>query len=226
MIQITEKLLPTKTKRRSGQKLAGVRFLVLHDTGNDGSTATGNVNYFTNSANDMQASAHFFVDDKNIICCIPETEKAWHVNYDLPRDNNAYGKDANDWALSIELCWSSKKLIDNIKSYNNYVDLAAYICKKYNLDPDKDIVSHAWLDPARRTDPISALKLIGKDWNTLLKDIAAKIKPAVSPTPVKKDFNDLIIKIEEVEKLSQANDEKIKSLWQEIKAALRSVNNN
>lgn len=222
MLQILEKLLPIKSLRRSGQKLLGVRFLVLHDTGNDSSTADGNVSYFIRSANEMQASAHYFVDDKQIINCIPESEKAWHVRYDLERDNKAYGDDANDRALSIELCWSSKKTIDNEKAYQNYVDLAADICKRYKLDPYKDIVSHAWLDPNRRTDPISALKLMGKTWQQLLGDIAGQLNLTELVAPISpKRYADLIKEIQENK--VKNNSEKTNLLLEKLEKLLSSL---
>lgn len=183
MPEITQKLIPVPSQRRSGQKLLGVRFIVAHDTGNDGSTAAGNASYFTTSANDMQASAHYFVDDKQIICVVPETEKAWHVRYDVPKDNQLYGKDANDWALGIELCFSSKETIDNEKSYQNYVGLMASLCKKYGLDPAKDIVAHGTLDPARRTDPINAFNVIGKTWDGFIAAVVGAMSPVTPPTP-------------------------------------------
>ena len=118
MLTITEDFIPVKTKRRSGQSLLGVAFLVSHDTGNDGSTAQENVNYYINSDNAESASAHFFVDDKKIICCIPEGEKAWHVRYNVPIDNDLYGRDANDWSIGIELCFDSQNsVINNLKAY-------------------------------------------------------------------------------------------------------------
>ena len=49
----------------------GVRFIVAHDTGNPGSTAAANVKYYERSRNEMSASAHIFVDDKEIVECIP-----------------------------------------------------------------------------------------------------------------------------------------------------------
>lgn len=45
------------------------------------------------------ASAHFFVDDKECIICVPLDEKAWHVLYDTPTDNYYFGDDANDAAF-------------------------------------------------------------------------------------------------------------------------------
>ena len=49
------------------------------------------------------ASAHIFVDDKECIVCIPVTEKAWHVLYNTPTDNQWYNADANnDVAFGVE----------------------------------------------------------------------------------------------------------------------------
>jgi hypothetical protein len=48
-----------------------VRFVVAHDNGNPGSTAAGNVKYYENSRNEKSASAHLFVDDQEILECIP-----------------------------------------------------------------------------------------------------------------------------------------------------------
>ena len=77
-------------------------FAVYHDTGNPGSTAQQNVDYYKNTYDidwATTASAHFFVDDKECIICVPLDEKAWHVIYDTPTDNYYFGDDANDAAL-------------------------------------------------------------------------------------------------------------------------------
>jgi len=169
MIPIVTKLLPI-SKRRSGQKLLGVSYLCSHDTGNPGSTASGNANYFFNSANEMKASAHYFVDDKNIIQIIPDSEKAWHVRYVSPKDNEIYGKDFNDWAIGIELCYGGQ--VNNQKAYQNYVELHAYLCQKYNLIPEKHIVGHYTLDPGRRNDPLNAFTFLNKTWIGFIFDVS------------------------------------------------------
>ena len=160
------------TSRRSGAKLKSVRRLTAHDTGNPGSTAIQNVSYYIRSANEMSASAHIFVDDKEIICCIPLDEKAWGVRYNCTQDNILFGDDANDVSIQIELCYGGR--IDNQKAYKNYVELMAFLCRQYSLNPLKNIDGHFQLDPARRTDPIGGLKEVGKDWDSFLKDVNNK----------------------------------------------------
>lgn len=163
--------LPNFTKRRSGTKIKGVKFLVAHDTGNPNSTAQGNVNYYKSSANTMSASAHVFIDEKDIIICVPILERAWHVLYNTTVDNKMFNADANDYAIGVELCYFPSDKNRSIKSYEKYVWYMAYLCHLYNLNPLKQIVGHHILDPGRKTDPVNALKHIGKSYNDLLNDI-------------------------------------------------------
>lgn len=164
-------LLPTKTKRRSGLKIKGVKFIVCHDTGNPNSTAQGNVNYYKNSANEMSASAHVFVDDKDIISCIPATERAWHVLYNVTTDNTMFGYDANDYAIGVELCYFPKDAVRSIKAYNSYVRYIAGLCKIFTLNPAIHLVGHFHLDPARKTDPMNAFKVLKKTWGNFIDDV-------------------------------------------------------
>ncbi len=191
--QVKQDYIARGTKRRSGLPIGKVAFLVAHDTGNDGSTAQNNVDYYKRSANEMSASAHTFIDDKNIIECVPITEKAWHVRYDVQGDNKEYGDDANDVAIGIELCFHSKnEKVNNLEAYKRYVWYMADLCNKFGLNPLEDIIGHSKLDPARKTDPENALKHIGKDFDDLVLDVnkelakireANKPKPETKPTP-------------------------------------------
>lgn len=173
--QIKQDFLPINTKRRSGKKISKVRFLVAHDTGNPNSTAKGNVTYYKNSANNESASAHIFVDDKEIIECIPAfkiPEKAWHVLYNKPKDNQLFGYDSNDVAIGVELAYSvNGGKINNEESYKKYVWVLAYLCYFYELNPLKHITGHHILDPQRKTDPVNALSKMGKTYDGLLKDV-------------------------------------------------------
>lgn len=179
MLTIIQKYLPSPSLRRSGLPIspAGIRFIVCHDTANDGTSALTNVNYYIQSANEMQASAHSFVDASGVIECIPQTEKAWHVQYGVPVDNKMFGFDANDDAVGVELCYSTKGLFDSKMAYQNYVDYIRSLCVKYNLDPRTKLVAHGTLDPARRTDPFNAFGKIGKTWQDFIEDVASTVTP-------------------------------------------------
>lgn len=197
--------LPKGTNRRSGIKAAKIRFIVLHDVGNDGynkktgrrngTTARGNINYYKNSPN-ISASAHTFIDDAEILECIPAvtaaTEKAWHVLYNKTVDNQMYGDDANDAAIGVELCYFPEDKARSQKAYDKYVWYCAYLAYYFKLDPTKCFVGHETLDPGRKTDPSNGLKWIGKTTAQCIKDIITEYneclgkssttpKPAASP---------------------------------------------
>jgi N-acetylmuramoyl-L-alanine amidase len=173
---IVSKYLTVPSKRRSGKIISKVVFIVAHDTGNPNSTAKNNVNYYENSRDEMSASAHLFVDDKEIIECVPALtgtpEKAWHVFYNVTTDNQLYGVNANDAAIGVEYCYGSK--INADEAYKRYVWVLAFICWKFNLDPQKAITGHCFLDPTRKTDPVTGLMQSRRTYEQLLRDVVAE----------------------------------------------------
>lgn len=179
---IEKKYLTKPSKRRSGIAMPKVKFLVAHDTGNPGSTALQNVTYYENSRDQMSASAHIFVDDRQIIECVPflldKPEKAWHVIYDVETDNKLFGDDANDAAGGIELCFG--KHINTLEAYKRFVWVVAYACHVHAIDPRKMITAHYILDPKRKTDPQGSFKLVGKTMLNFLDDVVKETKDCLS----------------------------------------------
>jgi N-acetylmuramoyl-L-alanine amidase len=160
-------------------------FSVVHDTGNKNSTAKNNrdylnrkykiikgVRYESNGKTPFRvASAHVFIDDKEILVTVPLDEKAWHVLYDIKLDNQIFGDDANDVATGIELCF-----FDDIsrtkKAYERFVWFNAYLANLYGWkDISRRFVGHDFLDPKRKVDPMSAFKLLGKSYDEFLDDV-------------------------------------------------------
>lgn len=189
--EITQHWLPAPSKRRSKIPADKIRFLVAHDTGNPGSTAAGNVKYYERSCQEQSASAHLFVDDKQIIECVPaltaRPEKAWHVRYNCPGkvDLQRYKTYANNAAIGVEYCYGANIKAD--EAYKRYVWVLAYACWKFHLDPAHDIIGHHLLDPSRKSDPVSGLAKSGRSYAQLLRDVAdalARYTGVVVPTPV------------------------------------------
>ena len=178
MLTIKEQYIKSGTQRRSGIKMKKVTFFVDHDTGNPGSTAQNNADYYCRTCDEMSASAHAFIDDKVVILCVPcykgNKEKAWHVRYDKPQDNAIYGVDANDEALGFELCYFPGDVARCKKAYENYIEFAAMMCIEHGVSATKRS-GHFELDPERRSDPNNALKYIGKTYADMQKDIAKKV---------------------------------------------------
>jgi len=76
-MQITEMLLTNPTAR-PGTKIVP-KGLVIHWTANErkGADAVANRNYFNKPT--TEASAHYIVDDWQIVRCLPEIEMGYHV---------------------------------------------------------------------------------------------------------------------------------------------------
>lgn len=72
-----------RAARTGGKRaLSGVTAIVFHYTGNSGSTASalGNARYFARGCDGRAASAHYVVDEKNIVYeCVPLDTVAWAV---------------------------------------------------------------------------------------------------------------------------------------------------
>lgn len=178
--KIAQRYLTKPSKRRSGSPMSpGVKFMVAHDTGNPGSSASANVRYYERSRDEKSASAHLFVDDREIIECIPALtfnppEKAWHVLYSVPVDDQLYGHNANDAAIGVEYCYGGN--IDADEAYRKYIWVFAYACHRFGLDPKTSVVGHFFLDPQRRSDPVTGLAHSRRTYEQLLRDVVTEFE--------------------------------------------------
>lgn len=192
---IRAKHLPVPSRRRPGTPCDTIRFIVVHDTGNPGSSANGNVDFYINTSHTVEkkASAHLFVDDKEIIECIPALmgtpEKAWHVLYNRPKDNELFGADANDAAIGVEYCYGGR--IDADKAYQKYVWVIAKLCFAFNLDPSRSVVGHFFLDPQRKTDPVTGLLQSRRTYEQLLVDIVNEFKACTGAQDTVLNYNEI-----------------------------------
>ena len=181
----TAKYIPKPSRRRSGLLTNKIRFLVAHDTGNPASTAAQNVKYYIDTCNSIPrektASAHIFVDDKEILECVPAitatAEKAWHVLYSMPKDNELFNVNANDAAIGVEYCYGGN--IDADKAYEKFVWVLAKLCYEFKLNPSKDIVGHFFLDPKRKTDPVTGLAHSRRTYEMLLRDVVTEFNECI-----------------------------------------------
>lgn len=186
---VISKYLPVPSRRRAGTPIQKVRFLVAHDTGNPGSTAANNIQFYINTSHTVEpaktASAHLFVDDKEILECVPAltaaAEKAFHVLKKVTKDNELYGINANDGAIGVEYCYGGA--INADKAYEKFVWVLAKLCFVYKLNPAKDIVGHFFLDPARKTDPVTGLARSRRTYEQLLRDVATEFEICTGNTP-------------------------------------------
>lgn len=91
----------SKTRR----KTSDVKYLVVHYTANNGDTARNNCTYY--HENVVKASAHFFVDDREVCCSVPWDYVAWHCGgqkYPYSSGGAVHGLCTNKNSIGIEMC--------------------------------------------------------------------------------------------------------------------------
>lgn len=76
-----------------------IKYIVIHYTANNGDTAEGNVRYFHNNRN-LQASAHYFVDENSICQAVKESDTAYHCG----GKSYVHKECRNANAIGIEMC--------------------------------------------------------------------------------------------------------------------------
>lgn len=142
----------TTDRRRHGD--GRVRAVVIHATAGSSSAGAMSVLFA------HRASWHWLVPDENepehgrgVWACVPERRAAWHVRPTCSHpDVNGGRRHVNAWSLGIEVV-NSQQGSDAFSDWQveQTAALVRYAWSKY---PDLvDVVSHAKLDPERRTDP-------------------------------------------------------------------------
>ncbi|WP_276907197.1 peptidoglycan recognition family protein [Peptoniphilus duerdenii] len=135
------KYKPIKNQRQIGKRrrLLDIKYLVIHDTGNTARGADAEAHFRYLQTATRYGSAHYYLDDKQIIQTIGDSLVAWSIGDKWGYGNNPNRiKDAlNSNSLSIELCINSD--IDKVKAYKNLVELTKNLMKKFNIPPDRVI---------------------------------------------------------------------------------------
>ncbi len=132
-MKIQQMFLTPNEYSRPGFKLKKVTAIAVHYVGNAGSSAKANRNYFENlkDTKDRKVSSHFIVGlSGEIIQCIPPDEWSYCTNQ------------ANGYSISIECCHPDSTGKFNAATEKSLAELCAYLCKKFGLDPEKDIIRH------------------------------------------------------------------------------------
>lgn len=129
---IVQDILPVNEYSRPGIALSEVNGVVVHYTGNPGTTAEQNRSYYKNLAETKEtyASSHFVIGmDGKIIQCVPLDEIAYCSNQ------------RNDDTISIECCHSDDTGQFSQDTLDALLQLLNWLIKTYELSRD-DILRH------------------------------------------------------------------------------------
>ncbi len=144
---------------RTGVILTEVKDIVIHYTGNPGSTAQNNRDYFNKPS--TQVSSHFVIGiNGEIIQCIPLDEKSAATNH------------RNKDTISIEVCHEDESGAFSEAAYSSLVKLTAWLCTNSDLD-EKDIIRH--YDVTGKECPLYYVHNEDK-WEQFKADVKEEIK--------------------------------------------------
>lgn len=162
---VTRDLLTVNEWSRPGDPLKKVRGVVLHYVGNPGTSARANRNYFDSLASGelgVYASSHFIVGlEGEVIQCVPMTEIAYASNT------------RNEDTISVEVCHPDESGEYSPASYARAVELTAWLCREFRLDPAEDVIRH--YDVTGKLCPLYYVEH-PEAWEALLRDVAAEME--------------------------------------------------
>lgn len=145
---VDKRLIKYNHSSRNGY---GVRYIVVHDTGNrrKGASALNHYHYF-NGGNRL-ASAHYFVDDQGIVQTVEDYRSAWHCGDGRGR----YGI-TNRNSIGIEMCVNEDSDFEVTKEKT--LELIRFLLDVHGLPKDR-VVRH-W-NASRKRCPAS---MAANDW--------------------------------------------------------------
>ena len=141
MLSIEKNFLTSRRNRpalrnRNWYRIRELKGIVVHWTANEGRGANAiRTRHYFNTA-DRYASAHYIVDDKSIVQCLPDHEVGYHVG---GRYYKAKGKEIkgntnltpNYFLIGVEMCVNIDG--DWNKTYQKTVELIQHLLNKYNF---------------------------------------------------------------------------------------------
>lgn len=116
-----------------------VQYIVIHYTANNGDTAENNIRYFKSAY--RGASAHYFVDEKEIWRSVADEDIAWHCG--AKKYRHALCRNSN--SIGIEMCSrrdSKGKYYIKPETVENTIELTKKLMKQYGVPADRVLRHH------------------------------------------------------------------------------------
>ena len=157
---VDQQIIPVNGAARRGETMRRVTDIAIHYVGNPGTSAQANRNYFAQP--DTQVSAHFLIGlEGEIIQCIPLTEIAYASNI------------RNEDTVAIEVCHPDETGAFSPAAYQQVVELTAWLCRTFDLDPDTDVIRH--YDVTEKLCPLYYVEHPDA-WDAFRADVAAEME--------------------------------------------------
>lgn len=166
---------PITNTRQIGRKrtLNEIKFIVIHYTGNYNAGADAEAHYKYLQRATRYGSAHYYVDDRQIIQTIGDSGVAWSVG-----DNQGHGRYLNGCtnanSISIEMCVNADA--DQKKTYKNVLELTKNLMCKFKV-PVERVCRH--YDVSRKDCPHNFRANNWAQWWQFKEEIKAPIEWAI-----------------------------------------------
>lgn len=189
-----------QSKHSSSREGRGVQYLVLHTTESPVkpkvSTQQNTLDYLVENA--LKVSAHDYLaqfpdGSIRLYNMVPYSRAAHHAGADSARLPNGYaGAEVNRRTIGIEVYRRVDKPVPSVV-WEALIDWAVARCKEYNLQVSQ-ILSHAQVDPTRRSDPVGLNMVWFRD--RVAQELGAVVqvpspKPERLPLPEDEKVDDL-----------------------------------
>lgn len=164
----------------AGRDGNAIRYIVLHYTANNGDTAQNNADYFAGA--NRRASAHYFVDENEVVQSVRDTDAAWHCGGSIESDHHPLrGICTNRNSLGVEMCSDivGGKCVITAQTVDLAVQLVRQLMAKYRI-PIARVVRH--YDVTGKACP--------EPWvrdESLWRKFKARLTAPVEPEPKKED---------------------------------------
>ncbi len=120
-----------------GRKQA-IQYIVVHYTANNGDRAESNGKYFQQPH--RNASAHYFVDESDVVQSVKDNDTAWHCG----AKNYKHDKCRNDNSIGVEMCSekdSSGQYYINEATQKKALEVVKWLMEKYSV-PLENVLRH------------------------------------------------------------------------------------
>lgn len=132
-----------------------IRYIVIHDTANPAPTATAYNHYRYFNSRVVNASAHYFVDDREILeICSPD-RAAWHCG-----DGRGKHGITNQNSIGVELCINQGS--DREKAKKHLTRITHYLMVRFDI-PKERVVRH--FDASGKHCPGTMMANQWEEWN-------------------------------------------------------------
>lgn len=168
-------LIPLSRRQRTGTRIT-TKSITVHNTADVNATAANAADYFCRE--NLGASFHIAVDDKEAVLIIPLNEKAWHTGTTL----------GNNTSIGIEVCEFSDRARQNLADKNAQLLIASMLngtapaaFRATHLNTDRIRTHQSWLQYG--TSGKYCPRMIIPWWGTFVAGIKAIVNGETVPAP-------------------------------------------